>query len=78
MQQELVNLDQVDPQSIRITLAIRNDGASLKLDEALRGILGQRADGCRVVREDLLVDWNGRLLNPLLAAAASDVERAAG
>jgi len=31
-----------------------------------------------VVREDLLVDWNGRLVNPLLSAqaAASDVRRA--
>ena len=31
--------------------------------------------GLSVVREDLLVEWNGRRVNPILAAAASDGQR---
>ena len=73
----VLDLEQIDAESIRLTLAIRTDGASIKPGEALQGILGARASGCRVVREELLVDWNGRLLNPMLAAAAGDAERAA-
>ena len=40
-----------------------------------RGLFGDRAEELRVVREDLLVEWNGRRVNPILAAAASDGQR---
>ena len=73
---ELSDLEQIDSAAIRFTLAIHSGTASLKPEEALRGLLGEHAARCRVTREDLLVEWNGRLLNPLLAAAC-DGERAA-
>ena len=39
---------------------------------ALMGeIFGERAARMRIVREELLVDWDGRLVNPMLAASAS-------
>ena len=61
--------------SLRFTLAIHHDGASIRPEEALRGLFGKSAAGARVVREDLLVEWNGRRVNPILAAAASDGQR---
>ena len=35
-------------------VAIHPDGASIRPEEALRGLLGDEAAGARVVREDLL------------------------
>ena len=54
-----------------MTLAMRHDGASVKPDEVLKEIFGETATALDVVREELLVDWKGRLVNPLLAASAS-------
>jgi len=61
--------------SLRFTLVIHHDGASIRPEEALRGLFGEKAAGARIVREDLLVEWNGRRVNPILAAAASDGQR---
>ncbi len=41
----------------------------------MAGLFGDAAEHLHVVREDLLVEWNGRRVNPLLAAAASDGQR---
>ncbi len=61
--------------TMRFTLAIHHDGASVRPGEALHGLLGESIAGLSVVREDLLVEWNGRRVNPILAAAASDGQR---
>jgi len=61
--------------TLRFTLAIHHDGASIRPEEALRALFGEQARGARLVREDLLVEWNGRRVNPILAAAASDGQR---
>jgi hypothetical protein len=60
-----------------MTLALRSDGASVRPDEALREILGERAADCQVVREELLVPLGGRWVDPLLAAAAEAAPRRA-
>lgn len=55
---------------VRMTLAMRNAGASVRPDEALRAIFGEQAGSFRLVREDVLVACRGRLVNPMLAASA--------
>ena len=74
----LVDLVPLDGEALRMTLAVGGEGASVRPDEVLREIFGEQALGMRMVREEMLVDWNGRLVNPLLAASASaaDAERA--
>ena len=76
---ELLGLERAEPRAIRLTLALRGQGGSLRPDEVLREVFGERAAAMQVVREELLVDWNGRLVDPLLAASASSshVQRAA-
>jgi radical SAM family uncharacterized protein/radical SAM-linked protein len=73
---EMLELDRVDAGALRMTLAVRSSGASVRPDEALREIFGEHAKNLRVVREDLLVSWNDHLINPLLAAAACHAHRA--
>ncbi|MCP3980443.1 MAG: TIGR03960 family B12-binding radical SAM protein [bacterium] len=76
LREEMKDVAAIDGESLRMTLAVRTSGASLKPDEALTAIFGERAAAFTLVREELLVDWNGRLVNPLLAASASNVQRA--
>ena len=71
LDEELLELEPLDSGALRLTLAHRMNGASLRPDEALREIFGRRSERFDLVREELLVDWNGRLVNPLLAASAS-------
>jgi hypothetical protein len=78
MDDELLDLEPLDEGTLRLTLAVRTDGASIRPEEALRGILDGDLAGTALVREELLVEWNGRLVNPLLAAAASHARRRPG
>ena len=57
--------------SLCLTLAIHGDGASVRPDEVLQELVGDRRSLLRLSREELLVDWNGRLVDPMLAASAS-------
>ena len=75
---ELLQLERVDERSVRFTLRIRDDGASLRLDEVLRALFADEARHVEVVREEQLVDRTGRLVDPLLAASAGDAARAVG
>jgi radical SAM-linked protein len=75
---ELLDLEKVDGSTLRFTLAHHADGASVRPEEVLREIFGERSARIRLAREELLVDWKGRLINPLLAAAASHAHRAVG
>jgi len=66
---EMLGLER-DPaaaEALRLTLAVRPDGASVRPEEALAAIFGERAR-FRLVREDMLVEWRGELVDPLLAA----------
>jgi radical SAM-linked protein len=60
-----------DDGSLILTLALHGDGASVRPTEVLGEILGDRLPAVRLVREELLVEWNGRQVNPLLAVAAA-------
>jgi len=78
---EVLELEQLRSDELRMTLAMRSNGASVRPDEVLTEIFGSGAHRLDLVREDLLVDWKGRLVNPMLAASASrsavgDVQRA--
>jgi len=73
---ELLELEILPSHEVRMTLALRTDGASVRPEEALQEIFGEAYEHCSLVREDLLAEWNGRLTNPLLAAAASHAYRA--
>ena len=77
MDDALLELGPLDGEALCMTLSLDGSQASIRPDEVLREIFGERALGMRTVREELLVEWNGRLVNPLLAAAACDAGRAA-
>ncbi|MDX1389057.1 MAG: DUF2344 domain-containing protein, partial [Acidobacteriota bacterium] len=68
---EVLEIDVDDSNTIRLVLALNSTGASLKPDEVLREVLGSPTTHAELTREELLVEWNGRLVNPLLAAAAA-------
>jgi radical SAM family uncharacterized protein/radical SAM-linked protein len=73
---ELLELQALGDDSLRMTLALRSSGASVRPEEVAREIFGEHASACLLVREELLVEWSGHLVNPLLAAAASHAHRA--
>ena len=68
---ELLSVEATELESLSMTLAMHHDGASVRPDEVLREIFGEPAPALELVREELLVDWKGRLVNPILAASAS-------
>jgi radical SAM-linked protein len=63
-------------EGVRMTLAVRSGEASVRPEEVVQEVFGDHAAGCLVVREELFVAWNGHLVNPMLAAAASHAHRA--
>ena len=74
--EELLSLEQLDRGSARFVLVMRCGGASVRPAEALRAILGDQSEFCLLIREELLVNWEGRTVNPLLAAVAHRSHRA--
>jgi hypothetical protein len=52
-------------------LALGGADASIRPEEVLRALFGERHASVQIVREDLLQLWNGRWLNPLLAATVT-------
>jgi radical SAM-linked protein len=66
---ELLGLEMLDGGAFRMTLAL-GGGASIRPGEVLQAMFGESSTEFRTVREELLVDWKGRLVNPLLAASA--------
>jgi radical SAM-linked protein len=69
--EELLELEPAGDRALRMTLALHAGGASVRPEEAVREILGGDGVEYHLVRETLLVDWRGRLVDPLLAASAS-------
>jgi len=70
----ILDLAQIDGQALRMTLALNGSGgggASVRPDDVLREIFGERAARMRTVREELLVEHEGALVDPMLAATAS-------
>ncbi|HXV75094.1 MAG TPA: TIGR03960 family B12-binding radical SAM protein [Candidatus Polarisedimenticolaceae bacterium] len=80
LEREVLELASLDDGGARITLAMQRDGASIRPEEALEAILAKpSSSSIGLVREELLVNWHGRWVNPILAAragAAVDVRRA--
>jgi radical SAM-linked protein len=77
LDEEILGLECFGDDRIRLTLALGGNEGSIRPDEVLAEIFGEHGPDLDVTREDLLLDWGGRLLNPLLAAkVAFDVERA--
>jgi radical SAM family uncharacterized protein/radical SAM-linked protein len=74
---ELLSVEPSDDNALRFTLAMNGHAASMRPDEVLRVIFPEQATTMRTVREDLLTEWNGRLVDPMLAAAASHAQSAA-
>jgi radical SAM-linked protein len=71
--QEILELGPVVSRELHLTLAVRGNQPSVRPEEVLRAILGDSLLTTRVVREDLLVEWNRRLVNPILAASGANV-----
>jgi radical SAM-linked protein len=72
LERELLALEAIDGNAMRLTVAMRQSGASMRADEVVVAVVGQdHAAACDVVREGLLVDWGGTLVDPLLAAMAA-------
>lgn len=76
LQRELLGIEPLDHEALRLTLALNGDAASVRPDEVLREIFGDRQSDMTLVREELLVDWQGRLVDPLLAGSAEHGHRA--
>jgi radical SAM family uncharacterized protein/radical SAM-linked protein len=74
---EVLNLEPGGENTLRFTLSVSSNAASMRPDEVLRVIFPEHATRMRTVREDLLIEWNGRLVNPLLAATAPHAQPAA-
>jgi len=74
--EELLGLEPVDERTLCFTLRVRDDGVSLRPDELLSAIFGESAARVELVREEQLVEWGGRLVDPLLAASAVHAARA--
>jgi radical SAM family uncharacterized protein/radical SAM-linked protein len=74
----LLDVTGADASRVRLTVGLGGDGASVRADEVLALMFGD-TQGIRLVREDLAVEIDGRLVSPLLAApgAVSVVERTA-
>ena len=71
LDREILELEPVASRELRLTLAVRGNQPSVRPEEVLRAILGDGVATTRVVREELLVEWNRRLVNPILAASKS-------
>jgi len=78
LKQELIDAQRVDECSFRLTLSLGGGAATVRPEEAVAALCAERSRTARITREELLVEWQGRWVNPLLAAsaAASDAQRA--
>lgn len=74
LEREILELERAGEQEVRLTLALGGKDASVRPDEVLREIFGDRAQGMDVLREEVLLEWNGRFLNPLLAATVASLD----
>ncbi|HEX5042651.1 MAG TPA: TIGR03960 family B12-binding radical SAM protein [Candidatus Polarisedimenticolaceae bacterium] len=72
---DLLGLEPVGPQAARLTLSMTANGASLRPDEVMAEIFGESRSDLHLVREDLLVEWDGRLVGPMIPLHP-DAERA--
>jgi radical SAM family uncharacterized protein/radical SAM-linked protein len=70
---EILVLEPTQGGRLSLTLALGGEGASVKPDEVLREIFGERAVSMLLTREDLLVEHEGRLMDPMLAATEDGV-----
>ena len=72
---DLLDLESLGRQAARLTLSMTANGASLRPEDVLGEIFGEGRSDLHVVREDLLVEWDGRLVGPMVPLER-DVERA--
>jgi radical SAM-linked protein len=72
---DLLGLEPVGPQAARLTLSMTANGASVRPDEVMAEIFGENRSDLHVVREELLVEWDGRLVGPMIPLQP-DAERA--
>ncbi|MDH3784984.1 MAG: TIGR03960 family B12-binding radical SAM protein, partial [Acidobacteriota bacterium] len=70
LKREVLSIEAPRRNALRMTLAIRRQGASVRPEEVLNELLGKDVR-VELTREGLLMDWHGRLLDPLLAASAA-------
>lgn len=71
---EVLSLEAAGDGDLRLMLALRGDGASVRPDEVVREIAGGAVPGVVLTREELLVDLGGRWVDPILAAAAGGLD----
>ncbi len=76
LEREILDLEPIDADRLRVTLAINEGGSSVRPDEVVRELFGERAGRLALEREDLLVEVGGRRINPILAAAGAHAQRA--
>jgi radical SAM family uncharacterized protein/radical SAM-linked protein len=78
LRREVLELEPT-PSGVRMLLALHGAGASVRPEEVLGEVFGDSGREFRIVREELLVDWNGRWVDPILAGSAweADAVRAA-
>jgi radical SAM family uncharacterized protein/radical SAM-linked protein len=67
---ELLDLHASSTSVVTLTLAVHPDRPSLRPEELLREVFGEVAARLVLVREELLVERQGRWVDPLLAATA--------
>jgi radical SAM family uncharacterized protein/radical SAM-linked protein len=71
LDRELLDIAPLGVEALRLVLALGGGTASVRPDEVLREVFGPRAAGMEIVREEILVECHGRLVDPLVAASAA-------
>ena len=65
---ELLDVAPLDARALGLTLALHGDAPSLRPDEVLSSLCGTAPADVEIVREDVLVELDGRLISPRGAA----------
>jgi radical SAM-linked protein len=70
LREEVLDLEAAGTDTVRFTLAVHPGKASVRPVELLAELFGPDAGEIPVVRESILAELGGRMVNPLLAASA--------
>jgi radical SAM family uncharacterized protein/radical SAM-linked protein len=76
LEDAVLGIEPLSPAEFRMTLRLGTESASLRPAEALEVLFGEVPPGAELVREDLLVEHGGRLVDPLAAASFAPADSA--
>ena len=68
---EILEYEKSTDRSLIVTLRLNPKGSSIRPEEVVRALFDVDPIRTEITREELLVDWQGRLVTPLIAAGAA-------